>query len=489
MKAMRSRTTLVTVVVPVFNTREYLREALHSVSAQRTDLQLVIVDDGSTDGSAEVIDVWLREHPDTVLIRQANAGPGAGAARNVGLDAAKGSHILFLDSDDRLAPDGLDLLVREAQRTGDDLTVGASRAFPVERTWPWDEVLDSDGPARSVPIEAVPTLIHNAAPGNKLFRTEALRSRALRFAEGIHHQDTYVSVPAMLTSNRITVVPRHVHDYRIRPGSVMSAHFERTENFFDHLQVVEHLLRLRPQLGSERRAVLDAFLARSMQGFVLRGHQLPEHRAQEFFDRAQSVFSEVNLDALVSATRSSAHRRAYAAILAGDSRSWATSATASRVWAHEGALYGAPPEPTPDPLQRLGAVVATMDTAEPARLGVRLGGSVIIRGAAPPHLLGIRGILRLKGAGVSLPMHLAEEHDDPKTAIQEGSRWSADLDASTLEARRVLIRWVVETDTGQASTAVRWGMSDSAIDQPVADGVVSLEASDGVTVLRMRRHQ
>src|SRR4051794_33568080 len=93
----------VSVIVPVHNGAEFLAEALNSLLAQtRRPDQIIVVDDGSTDGSA---DVASRFGTEVTLVRQENRGPSS--ARNRGLDLASGSHVGFLDADDLWVPDCL----------------------------------------------------------------------------------------------------------------------------------------------------------------------------------------------------------------------------------------------------------------------------------------------------------------------------------------------------------------------------------------------
>ncbi|MBI4819775.1 MAG: glycosyltransferase family 2 protein [Deltaproteobacteria bacterium] len=104
-----SPNAVVSIVVPAYNRRGLIRQTLDSVRAQRyRPLELVVVDDGSTDGTADFVEEWSWSvAPDvrTILLRQANQG--ASAARNAGIEASTGDFLQFLDSDDLLAPDKL----------------------------------------------------------------------------------------------------------------------------------------------------------------------------------------------------------------------------------------------------------------------------------------------------------------------------------------------------------------------------------------------
>jgi glycosyltransferase involved in cell wall biosynthesis len=102
-----SRPLLISVIMPAYNTAAYIGEAIDSVLRQTTrDWEVIVVDDGSTDGTAEVVESAAESR--VRLIRQAHAG--VSAARNRGAAAARGEYFLFLDSDDRLRPDALERL-------------------------------------------------------------------------------------------------------------------------------------------------------------------------------------------------------------------------------------------------------------------------------------------------------------------------------------------------------------------------------------------
>ena len=115
---------LVSIVIPVYNAGAHLARCIESVRRQTwQNLQVVLVNDGSTDASAEVCRMYARVDGRIHLIDKPNAG--VSAARNDGLAAAKGEYIQFVDSDDYLPEDATQLLVDRARETGCDLVIGA----------------------------------------------------------------------------------------------------------------------------------------------------------------------------------------------------------------------------------------------------------------------------------------------------------------------------------------------------------------------------
>ena len=105
------RGCLVSVIVPVYNVRPYLEECLESVVSQTYhNLEILVIDDGSTDGSGEICDRFAENDSRIRVVHQKNKG--LGAARNVGLDLATGSVVSFLDSDDAFLPDAIEKIGR-----------------------------------------------------------------------------------------------------------------------------------------------------------------------------------------------------------------------------------------------------------------------------------------------------------------------------------------------------------------------------------------
>ena len=112
---------LVSVIVPVYNVLPYLRESLDSVINQTyKDLEIIIVDDGSTDGSDAVCEEYAKDSR-VKVIHQKNHG--LSAARNVGLDIARGDYIAFLDSDDVYLPDMIQTMVEGIKKSGADIEI------------------------------------------------------------------------------------------------------------------------------------------------------------------------------------------------------------------------------------------------------------------------------------------------------------------------------------------------------------------------------
>jgi CDP-glycerol glycerophosphotransferase len=232
---------LITVVVPVYNVEDYLEECLASVARQTvSDLEILLIDDGSTDGSAAIAEAFAARDERIRIITQPNAG--LGAARNTGAAAATGEYLAFLDSDDVLPPNAYDLMVTSLEKTGSDFatgnvhrltSLGTSQAPFLAR------VFARDRPRTHV--MRFRELLSDRIVPNKLWRRSFWEEHAFRFPEGMLHEDIPVVIPAHFVARTVDVISKPVYQYRIREGGDLSITQRRAEKraLLDRLKAVE----------------------------------------------------------------------------------------------------------------------------------------------------------------------------------------------------------------------------------------------------------
>jgi glycosyltransferase involved in cell wall biosynthesis len=199
----------VSVVIPVYNTRPYLGECLDSLLTQdlaADEFEIVAVDDGSTDGSGELLDEYAGRYPQVRVFHQENSG-WPGRPRNVGRDASRGAFVFFADSDDRLAPEALRRMYEFATAHGSDVVV--PKIAPLEGPRAPDHVW------RRTQVDAELTrLIYTLGPW-KLFRKAFLDEHGLRFPEGkVRLEDGILTTEAYLAARRVSLLADH--DYYLK---------------------------------------------------------------------------------------------------------------------------------------------------------------------------------------------------------------------------------------------------------------------------------
>lgn len=202
-------------IVPVYNTESYLSQCLHSLLAQDiVDYEIICVNDGSTDGSADILASYARSHSNLVVIHQPNSG--VATARNAGLAAARGQYIWFVDSDDLIRENTLSMLARTLEETDCDLLEIGGYQFV--QTLSDEEKAMGKGLPDNVP-----------GPGSvvwrSLIRREFLLSRHLNFRhpELTHGEDGQFMYELSMENPSVAVLDEPLYFYRLRSGSAETA--------------------------------------------------------------------------------------------------------------------------------------------------------------------------------------------------------------------------------------------------------------------------
>ncbi len=193
------------ILIPVYNAARYLDDCLGSVTGQTLrNLEVILVDDGSTDGSAQRCEDWVRKDARVRCIHQQNAG--AAAARNRAVLQARGSYLLFLDSDDfYLEPDVLEKLWARLQERGADvLSFNYCKVFPDAISPPYFSQGDLDAAEDGFGAIARQEL-WVSSPWNKAIRRSLFACHDLAFREGVTAEDIDWCVRLALAAPR--------HDY------------------------------------------------------------------------------------------------------------------------------------------------------------------------------------------------------------------------------------------------------------------------------------
>ncbi|MET9448333.1 glycosyltransferase family 2 protein [Streptomyces cinerochromogenes] len=190
----------------------YLVECLASVEAQTIGparMEVIAVDDGSTDGTGECLEEFAARAPMSVtVIRQENSG-GPSGPRNVGLGKATGRYVFFLDADDRLGPEALERMVAMADKNGTDVVLG--KVEGVNRSAPksmWGKTLDR--------ADVFTSNIKFTLSAQKLFRRSLLEQHGMRFDESLFTgEDALFTLEAYLRADGVSVVADYTCYYLV----------------------------------------------------------------------------------------------------------------------------------------------------------------------------------------------------------------------------------------------------------------------------------
>ncbi|NUT34894.1 MAG: glycosyltransferase [Hamadaea sp.] len=236
---------VVSVVVPIYNVERYLAPCLASIAAQtHRSLDVVLVNDGSTDRSGEIADDFAARDRRFRVIHKPNAG--LGAARNTGFAAADGDYLTFVDSDDVVPRHSLETLVTAVETGVSDFACGNVMRLTSRGTSPsFPHSLVFSTTRLSTHVSRYPALLRDRTAWNKLYRRRFWDEGRFAFPEGRLYEDTPVSVPAHATAARVSVVSSPVYFWRIREGAdrSISQRNNQVQNVVDGIYAVRRAMR------------------------------------------------------------------------------------------------------------------------------------------------------------------------------------------------------------------------------------------------------
>ncbi len=288
---------LVSVIIPVYNVEEYLDKCLNTVVHQNyKNLEIILVDDGSTDNSGNKVDEWAKRDNRIVPLHQKNQG--LSAARNTGLDNSHGSWIVFIDSDDYVSENYVSVLLHAAQKDKSDLVICQySKANNVE-------VISSpiSKPGKYTQKEFW-QLFYGPNRGSalvvawdKLYSARIFNN--LRYKVGIVNEDEQILYSVISRSNSISIIADVLYFYRVDRDDSIMANLKKVD------QIREHFYSI--LLDRFQRLVDDGFKESAIQSIQSLLMQLTSELAinpskenwrifWRIFYRVKSTFREANV--------------------------------------------------------------------------------------------------------------------------------------------------------------------------------------------------
>ncbi|QBR74663.1 glycosyltransferase family 2 protein [Microbacterium sediminis] len=267
--AAPARTPLLSVVMPTHNVGPWVRETLRSVLSQDlTELEVIVVDDHSTDATREVVRAIAADDARVRLIEASSRG--GGSARNEGVAAARGEFLVFSDGDD-IVPDGAyTALVGSLRESGSDIAFGDYLKFRPVDTWrPTDSMAAFGRPRRGIAFADEPTLLYSRPCWNKAFRRDWWVDNDLAFPDVPRSNDIVPMVRAYLAARSVDIVPDVVYLYRERPGgSSMTARADSSTSILSYLEQERRCGELVAAAGDEQLSRVYAGLVYDRDGFV-----------------------------------------------------------------------------------------------------------------------------------------------------------------------------------------------------------------------------
>ena len=222
---------LVSIIIPVYNIEKYMPNCIDSVLCQTySNLQIILVDDGSTDGCGTICDAYAEKDSRIVVIHKENGG--VSSARNMGLEYVKGTYVTFLDSDDAYAPCWIEKLVNAMESVDADVAVGNyRRVYENKETGAQSNhelgVVKINCPEDTIRycFEKVLSPKHEWSVCSRLFRTGIIREKNIRFCETCENfaEDLSFTLCYSLFAECIVSIEAADYLYTVRENSMMQS--------------------------------------------------------------------------------------------------------------------------------------------------------------------------------------------------------------------------------------------------------------------------
>lgn len=230
---------LVSVIIPVYNVEEYLRECVDSVLMQTyKNLEIIIINDGSTDSSGEICDEYIEKDERITVVHQKNGG--LSAARNKGLSEANGEYVYFLDSDDYILPETLEKLYEIAECDNSDFVYFDAVSFADGNFSVSQNYIRKNSYETCVGMEMLEKLwknsdYHSAVP--LLFLKKSfLDKNKIEFINGILYEDMIFTYQAFCCAKTVSQCRDALYYRRYRESSIMTSK-KNKKHFLSALRV------------------------------------------------------------------------------------------------------------------------------------------------------------------------------------------------------------------------------------------------------------
>lgn len=293
---------MISVIVPVYNVEEYLHVCINSILKQSyQDFEVICIDDASTDSSLEILEYFAKKDSRVKIIKN-KENIGLGPSRNVGIEAATGKYILFLDSDDWYSFDTLETLVTEAEENNLEVLMfknivyyDGTQAFGME---PFYEMTFMDNFAHKIfchwdlnkKIFALPI-----GACNKLYLKSFLDENNIRFPnQNYIHEDNPFSCKVILCAERMSYTDKHFYNRRRRPNSIMTFNDHR---LFDNIAIVYLVL----EVFLENREIYE-YYKKQVLTYIFSSvlnrkyNEIEDQYKEEFFKQVQEVYKSLIRD-------------------------------------------------------------------------------------------------------------------------------------------------------------------------------------------------
>ena len=274
----------ISVIIPVYNTEDYVAQAVESIMLQTLqDIEIILINDGSTDHSQEIMEELARKDCRIQVHSQENHGQSV--ARNHGIQYASGKYFYFMDSDDLLELNALEICFNKCESNQLDfvffdasilqskgqinmgLSYTRTNATDEQKVYTGSDVLNI----------LLSRHVYSASPCLNVIRADFFHRIPLDFYPRIIHEDELFTFKLYLYAGRTMAIHRAFYIRRIRQNSTMTQTF-KWKNMHGYLTVAEEISKLRKGANKEIKKTIDSFLTKMLNAAMWKGHVLSKKK-------------------------------------------------------------------------------------------------------------------------------------------------------------------------------------------------------------------
>lgn len=273
---------MISIIVPIYNVEKYLPEAIASIRNQTfRDFEVILVDDGSTDGSGQICDDVAATDFRFRVLHQENGG--VSAARNTGLKAARGQYIAWIDPDDTAEKNMLELLYEKATDTGAEIVISCYDNL-LDIPLAGNELATSEYLRRLLTEKSVHSYLWD-----KLFKKEIFEG--IEFEKGMRYEDVRIMHRLFRSTSQIATIPQRVYNYTIRDDSITgSTNREKCAEFIAALEA-----RVADLAGSayERDAIYGYYAHIRRLVYEIKRYSPDKSFTKELCQKAREAYKQI----------------------------------------------------------------------------------------------------------------------------------------------------------------------------------------------------
>ncbi len=240
----------ISIIIPVYNTEKYINRCVMSLVRQSIGadaLEIILINDASSDGSLNYLYAWEKEFPDSICVIDLEENVKQGKARNIALQYTTGEYITYLDSDDWLVPDALRLLYDKAAETDAEIVAYLSKDVSVEEQETKGDAIilenDIDSGMEDEYLIIKDTLdrirlffagMSQRGCWDKMYRRDFVIKHDLKYTEGIFDEESLFTIPALMHVKKYYLMNKYLHRYSDNPMGTVSNLSQKYEHLHDN---------------------------------------------------------------------------------------------------------------------------------------------------------------------------------------------------------------------------------------------------------------